>query len=169
MLLTQGIRTWGWMQALTVRPARSGDLPQLARLWHEQMIIQQQIDTRLRSGDQHPDHWLTAVQSWIDAPDRAFFAAHRQAEAVGFILACVQRFPPGAAPQVLGIVADLVVDLHQPGGGVGRALFAALRAWFAQHGAQQALIHAPPRSSVGQAFWRAQGAAEGVGWLWLKL
>ncbi|MBL8162751.1 MAG: GNAT family N-acetyltransferase [Anaerolineae bacterium] len=157
------------MQVLTIRPARSSDLPQLTHLWHEQLILRQQTDMRLRLGDDAPRHWAKAAESWLDAPDRAFFVAHTDAEVLGFIMASLQRFPPGALPGVLGVVVDLVVDLHQQGGGVGRALFAALRTWFVEQGVQQVIIRAPERSTVGQAFWRSQGAAEVVGWLWLKL
>jgi GNAT superfamily N-acetyltransferase len=157
------------MQELTIRPARSSDLPQLAHLWHEHLILRQQTDTRLRLADGASESWAAAAATWLDAEDRVLLVAHNDAEALGFIMASAQHFPPGALPGVLGIVVDLVVDLHQQGGGIGRQLFAALRNWFAQQGVRQVIIRAPERSSVGQAFWLAQGAAEMAGWLWLIL
>jgi ribosomal protein S18 acetylase RimI-like enzyme len=156
------------MQTITIRPALSDDLPALAYLWHEKMILTAQFDHHLRLAPNATAQWILAAAGWIADADCHMLAAHHDGACVGYIIGRVQDAPPGLLPTKVGLVAELAVDAHARLGGVGRLLVDGLRNWFAEQGIEHVTAQVARRNAVEQAFWRAQGAAEWADVLWMK-
>ncbi|MBK8025624.1 MAG: hypothetical protein IPK19_30590 [Chloroflexi bacterium] len=79
--------------------------------------------------------------------------------------------PVGLLPAVgsrVGLIGDLVIDMHRYRGGVARALVAALRAQFAARGVNRLVALSARRHVTGQAFWRSVGGVEWMDGFWLK-
>jgi GNAT superfamily N-acetyltransferase len=156
------------MQTITIRPALSDDLPVLAHLWHEKMILTAQFDRHLRLAPNATAQWIQAASGWIADADYHILVAHHEGACVGYIIGRVQDAPPGLLPAKVGSVIELAVDAHARLGGVGRLLLHALRNWFAEQDVEQVTAQIARRNAVEQAFWRAQGAAEWADVLWMK-
>jgi GNAT superfamily N-acetyltransferase len=153
---------------IRVRAAASSDLPELSRLWHEKMVLQQQSDSRLVLTPGARAKWADSAAHWLTDQRCCFQLAEDEGLLLGCIVGWLQDSPPGLLPEHIGAVTDLMVDAHSHRSGVGRLLLTALRDWFAAQGIQQIMAYVPARFAVEQAFWRAQGAAEWTTILWLK-
>ena len=150
---------------VTIRAATETDLPALAPLWHEKMVLQ--ADHRTIPAPHARDLWIAAAQTWIGDARCGFFAAEGDGEVIGYIVGWLQPMP-GLVPEQIGLVTEIAIDAHGYHGGVGRALVSALRDWFTGKGAEQLAIWTPHYDAVSQAFWRSLGAAEWVDVLWIK-
>ena len=156
------------MQAIIVRPAILIDLPELARLWHEKMVLQQQFDRRITLTPDASRRWSAATAAWLEDADCYVCVAERNQCILGYAIGWVKPAPPGLVLERIGYVTELVVDAHAHQGGLGRLLLSALRQWFTLRKTQQILACVPHRGAVEQAFWRAQGASEWVDLMWVK-
>lgn len=150
---------------LTIRTATETDLPALAHLWHEKMLLQ--ADARTTLAVNARERWLDAAKSWLSDPQCGFFAAEREGEVLGYVVGWLQSLP-GLMPEQIGMIAEIVIDGHGYHGGAGRELVSALRGWFAAHGASQTAVQTPHYDAVAQAFWRSLGATEWTDVLWIK-
>lgn len=157
------------MQAVRVRAATLSDLPDLSRLWHEKMVIHQQLDRRLKLTLDAESRWVAAASGWLTKKNCAILIAVSDLDVLGYIIGWVQPAPPGLLPEMMGFVTDLTVDAHRPRGGVGGLLFSELKKWFLEHQIEQIIAQVPSRAAVEQAFWRAQGASNWMDGMWLKL
>lgn len=156
------------MLDLIIRPATEDDLPELARLWHEKTTLQQQFDRRLALAADSRAAWQARMAGWLREGGCGVFVAVNEGGLLGYIIGWEQDTAPGLAPEKLGAVTDIALDAHRYQGGAGRALVAALRAWFAARGVEQMVAYAHHASAVEQAFWRSLGATEWIDTLWLK-
>lgn len=147
------------MQTLTVRAATPDDLPDLAALWYENTVLQQQADPRIRIAPGGEQVWARAAARWLDEPTTALLVAQGTAIA-GYLLARVQPGTPGLLPERMGVIAEMAIDLHGYHGGAGRHLFDGARAWFAAQDVHEVVIMVSRRHAVEQAFWRALGAKD---------
>ncbi|MDZ7380035.1 MAG: GNAT family N-acetyltransferase [candidate division KSB1 bacterium] len=157
------------MQAVTVRSADPADIPEMARLWYEKMVLQQQFDRRFALLPDGQVRWMAEVANWLANSDCAIYVAERGGDVVGFIIAWVKAGPPGLSPEQIGVITDMVIDAHGQQGGAGRLLLQPVREWLAAHGISHLIAHVPRRQAVEQAFWRALGATEWLDSLWMKL
>ncbi len=157
------------MPEVQIRAAAPGDIPGMARLWQEKMVVQQQTDHRYRLAPDAVTRWSQAVAQWLEDAQAAVFVAERESELVGYLVARRQASPPGLLPEQVGMVADMAVGLHSDQNGLGRRLWEAARTWFAAQGLTRALAQVPRHVPVEQAFWRALGAVDAVDVLWMKL
>ncbi|MEO8397359.1 MAG: GNAT family N-acetyltransferase [Chloroflexota bacterium] len=148
-----------------IRAATVIDLPALAHLWHEKMVLQ--ADHRTLPAPNARDLWMAAAHTWLSDARCGFFAAERDQEVIGYIVGWLQPMP-GLVPEQIGLITEIAIDAHGYHGGVGRALVAALRNWFSGKGASKIAIWTPHYDAVSQAFWRSLGAAEWVDVLWIK-
>jgi GNAT superfamily N-acetyltransferase len=151
-----------------IRAAALDDLPTLAHLWHEKMLIQQQTDRRLTLMGDAQTKWVEAAAAWLADESSCLFVADMEGVTAGYILGQVRAAPPGLLPERLGFIVDMALNTHYYAGGMGRRLVRAAREWFEERGVMQVVAAAPYRSPVEQAFWRSQHASEWVDWLWLK-
>ncbi len=149
----------------SIRAATAIDLPALAHLWHEKMVLQ--ADHRTVPAPNARDVWAASAQTWLDDARCGMFVAEREGDLVGYIVGWLQPMP-GVAPEQIGLITDLALDAHGYYGGVGRALVTALREWFAAQGASRAAVWTGHYDAVAQAFWRSLGATEWVDVLWMK-
>jgi GNAT superfamily N-acetyltransferase len=150
---------------LTVRAARAPDLPTLAHLWHEKMVLH--ADRRTAPAANARDAWVAAAQGWLADERCGFFAAEHDDAVIGYIVGWLQPMA-GVSPAQIGLITDLALDAHGYHGGAGRALVGALRDWFEARGASQMAVWTPHLDAVSQAFWRSLGAAEWMDVLWIK-
>jgi GNAT superfamily N-acetyltransferase len=151
-----------------VRPALQSDLITLGAIWHENRLVQQQFDARLRLAADAPARWQAAAAAWLASPECHMLMIEKQGRALGYIVGRIEAAPPGLLPDRLGIIIELNADAHARESGVGRALLGALRLWFGEQGVEQLAARTVGQSAVEQAFWRAQGAVDWMAWLWLN-
>jgi GNAT superfamily N-acetyltransferase len=141
------------------------DLPALAKLWYEKLVMQ--TERRISPAPDARESWAAAAQTWLNDPRCGLFAAERDDDLIGYIAGWTQPMP-GLVPERIGLITEIAIDAHRYHGGVGRALFEALRAWFKTQGIEQIAIWTPCYDAVAQAFWRSLGAAEWVDVLWIR-
>lgn len=156
------------MTAITVRPARSGDLPALAALWLEKMVLLAQADARLGLLADAETQWQQQAERWLNDARCALLVALEEQQIAGFIVGWVQALPPGVQPAQIGVITELALEMHRYQQGIARALVEALRQWFREQGISAHTVLLPQRQALEQAFWRAQGAAEWMNLLWIK-
>jgi ribosomal protein S18 acetylase RimI-like enzyme len=150
-----------------IRLAHPNDLPALADLWLNKAVLLAQTDTRFTLASEAAAQWSASAAQWItDARCRLLVA--EESEIVGFITGWMYAMPPGVLPVRIGVVTELVLDMHFYQQGAARALISELKAWFRQQGIDHIAALVPHRHPVQQAFWRSQGAAEWIDILWLK-
>lgn len=156
-------------QNLVIRGLDTQDIPVMADLWHEKMVLHQQADRRYRLAPDSKAQWSSAVRQWN--ADECYFihVAESQGEIVGYIIAHVQPSSPGLIPEQIGIISDLAVGTHSYQSGLGRHLLKPVLEWFSRQSITQVIIHVPHRQPVEQAFWRAMGATEWVDLMWMIL
>lgn len=157
------------MPAITIRRAQPSDLPQLSDIWHEKMVVQQQLDQRFTLAQTARQKWLEYTVSCLAKVDCAIWVAEINAQLVGYMIAYLQDSPPGLLPEKVGCIIDVALDVHNPQPGLGQQLLLAARVWFAEQDVQIIIAHVSHRQVVEQAFWRAQGATEWMDLMWLKL
>jgi len=158
------------MPPIIVRAATLNDLPELTRLWHEKMVLQQQFDHRLSLAPDAANQWSAAVSDWLEDPDCKMVIALRDSDThtLAYAVGWVKRAPPGLLTRHIGYITDIAVDAHRQQSGVSGLLLAALKSWFAGRDVQQMVAYVPHRGAVEQAFWRAQGASEWIDLMWIK-
>ncbi|MBL8131162.1 MAG: hypothetical protein JNL42_04835 [Anaerolineae bacterium] len=79
--------------------------------------------------------------------------------------------PVGLLPSVgarIGLVGDLVIDMHNYRAGVARQLVGALKVEFNRRGVTRLAAFSLRHHVTGQAFWRSMGAVEWMDGFWLK-
>jgi ribosomal protein S18 acetylase RimI-like enzyme len=157
------------MQSVTIRTAKSSDIPAMAALWHEKTVVQQQSDARFTLLPDGDTRWSEAATDWLSDSRCCIYVGERTDGIVGYIIGWLQDAPPGLSPEKVGVISDLAVGLHSYQSGLGRMLLDALREWFADQDVTCLLAHVPRRQPVEQAFWRALGATELTEVMWMKL
>ena len=157
------------MQSVTIRPAEPADIPEMARLWYDKTVLQQQFDRRFALLSDGQVRWMDCAARWLADPDCVIYVAQSASEIVGYIIAWIQDGPPGLSPESIGVVTDLTIDAHGQQGGAGRLLLQPVRDWLAAHCISYMVAQVPRRQAVEQAFWRALGATEWLDSLWMKL
>lgn len=157
------------MQNVTIRLATLTDIPSMAKLWHEKQVLFQQSDQRLLLDSDAVTHWSRAAAEWVQDERSAVYVGIADNDVLGYVVCQLQEAPPGLAPERLGAVTEMTMDLHSTRGGLARALLAAARQWFSRQGTAQIIIYVPRRQPVEQAFWRALGATEWIDVMWMKL
>ena len=156
------------MLVLTIREATLTDLPELTRLWHEKMVIQQQVDRRFALVPDAKTIWTQTVSQWLMDSNCIVQTAHHNELLVGYAIAWIRPAPPGVDPAHIGCIEDMVIDPHSHRSGAGRQLLDALKVWFSQRDIQNVIAYVPRLAAVDQAFWRAQGAVEWIDLMWIK-
>jgi predicted N-acetyltransferase YhbS len=148
----------------TIRVAIQSDIPALAELWRERMVLLAQQDGRIGfSGD-----GTESIAQWLNTPECLMLVTEQDTQIMGFIVGSIQQLPPGVQPACIGVVYALALDMHRNASGTAQALLTAVREKFHEQGATACVVVAPRRSAVEQAFWRSQGATEWIDVLWMK-
>jgi hypothetical protein len=156
------------MLNVTVRPAKPNDIPELAQLWLEKMVLVAQSDSRFKLLPDAIVQWSSSAGSWLEDEHCMIYAAEQENHLTGFVMGWIQDAPPGVVPTRIGLITELAVDMHQYQQGLARALITPLREWFNQQGVGAVAAIVPHRHPVQQAFWRSLGASEWVDFMWIK-
>lgn len=156
------------MQA-TIRTATLNDIPRLAELWYEKMMIQQQFDSRFKLAGDSITVWSAAVCEWLQDGHCAIFVGVQATIPIAYIIGWIQNAPPGLQPKHIGAITDLTIDPHAGQSNLGRDLLNSLRTWFNNNDVHHIVAYVPGRSPIEQAFWRGLGATEWLDLMWMKL
>src|SRR5262245_23817939 len=114
----------------TVRAATPADIPALAALWYEKMVIQSQTDRRFALMPNAQSRWAEAAHRWLADASFAVLVAESDARVVGYTVGRIDSAPPGLLPERLGIIQELALDAHSYQANTGRLLLSSLKEWF---------------------------------------
>ena len=155
-------------EGFILRAAKQDDLDEIMRLYRQLMGFHEALDPRLALDwdgiEAFRDHLSTVLGSEYDrtlvaeAPDGAGLA--------GFIIGRLAQNPPVFRQPYYGYITDTCVDERWRRHGVGRALFAAMRAWFHGQGLLTMQVNVAARNPASQAFWREMGFKDLLDRLW---
>ncbi len=132
-----------------IRTACAADLPVLVRLVGELFSI----EADFRPDPEKQRRGLALMLA--DPASRAVLVAERGGEVVGMVTGQLVVSTAEGAPSVL--VEDMVVDAASRGGGVGRALLAAVESWAAKRGATRLQLLADRENAPALAFYARMG------------
>lgn len=153
-----------------LRPTQVDDLPQLAAYWYDKMVLLQQSDPALRLMPDAAQRWQDAAMMRLRAPGELWLTAERDGVCLGGIIGRQIANVPGLLPETLGVIDDLIVDLHSPHArqGLGSALVRALCERWRAADVQQVRVEVAAAFAVEQAFWRGLGAQRRQDVFWLS-
>jgi hypothetical protein len=146
-----------------IRLAVPADVLDLIELRHEYALLQ-----RLRLTPASRDSWLSEMLGWLVDAQSVVCVALNNGQVIGYIVGQLQSLPSDFNPEHHGVISELVLDIHQYQGGVARLLVDAVRQWCKTQSVECMTVSASTRLPVEQAFWRALGALEWMGDLWIK-
>jgi hypothetical protein len=145
---------------LTIRPIQNEDLPVLSEFWYDNMAVLQQTNPRVRLLPDARRHWEVAMRQFNVVDKSIFLVAENEAALLGCIAGRITLNQPGLAPQLIGVVDFLLLDLHTPHKpeGTGHALLQAVKTYFIEQRIVQLQVTVAVQSVVAQAFWLGIGA-----------
>jgi GNAT superfamily N-acetyltransferase len=152
-----------------VRPATVSDAEALSGLWYRIMQERAQIDSRLRLADHAQALWQAELMAWLERDDVTVRVADQGGRLIGYVIGWLLARPTLQFQQRYGFISDLGVDGHAHQGGVGSALFEAIKPWFDAHDIERLEIQVMHQHPVAQAFWRGKGATPYLDYLWYRL
>jgi hypothetical protein len=134
-----------------IRPASLNDTASLAFLRQERLVLLQQSDARLTAPTE-------SLPEMLDDPHCQVLVGEREGQVVGYAVGYIRQSPAGMLPADTGLISELTLDAHKYHGGLGRQLYAELRAWLLEQQVQHIAVRVPRYHAVEQAFWRSLGA-----------
>lgn len=144
---------------MTIRPARSSDLPAALALWIALHREHEAQDDRYRLSDDATSRWSADFRTWTrSATDRVWLGL--DAGAVGLLTAHVYEPAPVFAPVRMLWVDDLYVAPGARRAGLAARLLDAARQWGHEVGATELRAGVLATNAAGRAFWSRHGAAD---------
>ncbi|MDY7041620.1 MAG: GNAT family N-acetyltransferase [Chloroflexota bacterium] len=157
------------MTTITVRRATEADVPAIVPLWKEMMAFHAALDPRFRPDPDGDVHWSRAISAWMQAEDNCVLVAEAEGQIVGYTVGMMRENPPVLLPLYHGFVSDICVAPEWRQRGVGRRMFAALKMWFRQQGADHIELRVAHNNPTSQAFWRKMGCEDYMDSMWCEL
>lgn len=156
---------------LTIRLAENNDIPLLSEFWYDNMALLQQSNPRVRLLPDARRRWEDAARQFRNLDAVIFFVAEIDEDIVGCIVGRIIPNQAGLAPEVIGIIDWLILDLHTPHKqkGVGRALLQAVKDHFIDRHITQLQVTVSTQATVAQAFWLGVGAKKTDEIFWMNL
>jgi ribosomal protein S18 acetylase RimI-like enzyme len=156
---------------LTIRPAQNVDIVLLSEYWYDNMALAQQNNPRIRLLPDARRRWENAVRHFIHTNESVFLVAEVEGEVLGCIIGCITHNQAGLAPEFMGIIEWLILDLHtlHKQQGTGRALLQAAKDYFIERNISQLQVSVSVQDTVAQAFWLAVGAKKTDEFYWMNL
>ncbi len=145
---------------MTVRPARSSDLPVALPLWEALHREHEAQDPRYRLSEDAARRWATDFRTWTRSSGDRVWLALDDGRAVGLLTAHVYEPAPVFAPLTLIYVDDLYVAPAARRSGLAGRLLDAARQWGAEVGATELRAGVLASNPAGRAFWERQGATD---------
>lgn len=147
------------MPELLIRAGRPEDIPRLFALWQEKMTLLRQLNPRVPVNGPS-DAWMADIRGRMGRSCSAVIVAESAGQPVGFLAAELRM-------DDTVFVESMALDLHAYFPGAASRMVEFLQT---QYGSQhQVEIRADQQLAVEQAFWRALGAQDRMGKLWLTL
>ena len=153
--------------SLKIRLAEESDILVLAELWHDKMQIIQQFNNWIRLTPTAKQDWSIAASEQFKQVGNATFVAESN-EIVGFISGMIRRNEVGFFPQKIGVIREVVLDMHTYQGGAGQELVRALQNWFTEQGITQIQVFIPHNFAPEEAFWQSMVTKQISTTVWLK-
>lgn len=141
-----------------VRHAKTRDLPVLTRLWRELVGFHEALggqDFRLAPGAE--GGWRKYLRSHLGRTDKLCIVAEVGDQAVGFLVASIERRPGIFMERDYGHISDVYVQEPQRGKGVGKALVAEALRWFEAKRVGRVRLQTDARNTLGFEFWKKLG------------
>jgi ribosomal protein S18 acetylase RimI-like enzyme len=156
---------------LTIRPAQNVDIVLLSEYWYDNMALAQQNNPRIRLLPDARRRWENAVRHFIHTNESVFLVAEVEGEVLGCIIGRITHNQAGLAPEFMGIIEWLILDLHtlHKQQGTGRALLQAAKDYFIERNISQLQVSVSVQDTVAQAFWLAVGAKKTDEFYWMNL
>jgi ribosomal protein S18 acetylase RimI-like enzyme len=147
---------------IIIRRVATADMDAIAALWQDLVAYHQSLDEALPAAT--PDGarlYAKRIEQRLSDPYTCAFIAEDQGRVIAFVLGMVVDLLPDIfAQEPGGFLADIYVEPAYRRRGVGRALVAALRTWFAEQNVHYFDWHVAARNPEGLAFWRSIGGRD---------
>lgn len=138
---------------MLVRPFRPDDLPVLARLARERLVIG-------IAPWRDPDRWAATAEQWVQGQSgarRALLVAEEGGACAGFVDVSARTHFTGTEEAYVG---ELVVAESHEGRGAGTALMAAAEGWAREQGLGLIVLDTGTRNERARRFYARLGYAE---------
>ena len=149
------------MTSIQTRLASLEDILLLSDYRYDGMALKQ-LAQRVKLKPHARQLWEAAAAGWVNDADCYFATAWDNNILLGCVIVKIAENTPGLLPDRVGVLEDLILDIHAAGvsGGVGRELVTIARSWLSDQGISILRICVSAPSSVEQAFWIALGAKQ---------
>lgn len=145
---------------LVVRPATRHDLSGMAVVWRQMMAEHEALHEAFALADDAAARWYDATEQMLGGRDSFVLLAERGHEVAGFCTGRAAHNPEIYATARVGLICELAVAAHARRAGVGAALVAQARAWFASRALDEFQLSTALGNAAGRSFWRAMGGEE---------
>lgn len=155
---------------IQIRSTIPDDINVLSEYWYDNVVLLQQTNPHIRLLPNAQARWRKSVENCLEQ-DTVIMLTASYDDIVGCAIGRVILNKAGFAPEKIGVVEHLVVDLHTPQNqtGVGTALWNALKIAFANHNIDVVRVDIATHAAVQQAFWRGIGAKKRYDSFWINL
>jgi hypothetical protein len=145
---------------LDIRPIQTEDLSLLSEYWYDNIVLQQQSNPRIHLLPDARCQWERYTATLIQNEAAICLVAVVKADVLGCIAGTVSTNQPGLAPEMIGVIEWLILDLHATNSQhqSASALLNELKVRFATRGISQLQVRVAAQATVAQAFWRGIGA-----------
>jgi GNAT superfamily N-acetyltransferase len=144
---------------VTIRPARTDDLPALGRLGALLVRAHHDFDAhRFMAPGPHPEEgyaWFLGTQ--IDSDEALVLVAERDDVIVGYVFASVEPLSWKELREEAGFIHDLLTIEAMRGRGVGHALLDAAIAWLFDKGMPRVMLWTAEANHEAQALFAHRG------------
>jgi ribosomal protein S18 acetylase RimI-like enzyme len=152
------------MDEILVRPARSGDVEMIARMWTELVAFHSGLDDSLpKASPLGAVQYARRIEDQLQNPYARVLVAEAASGRllVGYVMGVVVDLLPEMFQQEKsGFLADIFVAAEYRQAGVGRTLVNALSNWFRERGLTYFEWHVAAQNQVGVDFWRAMNGRD---------
>jgi L-amino acid N-acyltransferase YncA len=154
---------------MTIRPAKTDDIPLLAEFWYDQMALLSQKSPAIRLAPNALQEWEAYAKKALH--EAIILVAEKDGEILGGIIGQESRNAPALLPERFGLIVYLLVDMHSPAYQTNTAslLVKAMQEEFRGLGLSQCRVAVAAYAPVEQGFWRGLGANLLEEGFWIRL
>ena len=142
---------------VATRPAQRADMPALRPIWREFMEAHASRDDAFALAEDAEDRWQQMAFDLMGRDDSFVLVSTVDGTPRGLCVGWVARNPPIYSVAEIGFIAEICVSRSHFRRGIGRALMAAARTWFAARGLAEFQLATAIWNIEAQTYWRQQG------------
>lgn len=156
---------------MQIRLMQAADLHQLSEYWYDIVALRQQMEPHLRLQPNARAVWTAAQTDQLSAANTIAYTALRHNVLLGGVILTVEPNEPGHAPATIGVLRNLIVDLHTPHRRqqIVTPLLDATQADLRAREVTAYRVAVSVGLAVEQAFWRGYGARKSADLFWMHL